>query len=212
MGAGRTEVMRAIFGLDPHGEGEIKVHGKAVRIASVNDGIRAKIAMLSEDRHRYGIIPMRSVSENVSLASLGRFIHHGRLHRREESTVISRLCEELSVKSPSLGTPVEALSGGNQQKVVLGKWILSDPDILIMDEPTRGIDVGAKYEIYKLMDEIAKKGKTLIFVSSELPELIGMCDRIYVMCQGKIAGELAKGEFSQEGIMRLATGQERERA
>jgi inositol transport system ATP-binding protein len=209
MGAGRTEVMRAIFGLDPHKSGEIRVHGKKVRIGGVKDSLKAKIAMLSEDRHRYGIIPMRSVSENVSLSSLKRFIHHGRLHRREESRIVSGLCEELSVKTPSLSTAVEALSGGNQQKVVLGKWILSDPDILIMDEPTRGIDVGAKFEIYKLMGDFSKRKKTLIFVSSELPELIGMCDRIYVMCQGEIAGELSKDEFTQEGIMRLATGQEK---
>jgi len=208
MGAGRTEVMRAVFGLDPHGSGSIKVRGKEVRIASVNDGMRARIAMLSEDRHRYGIVPMRSVCENIGLSSLRRFIYRGRLHRAEESKTIAGLCEELSVKTPSLSTPVEALSGGNQQKVVLGKWILSDPDILIMDEPTRGIDVGAKYEIYKLMDALANKGKALVFVSSELPELIGMCDRIYVMCQGEITGELKRGEFTQEGIMRFATGQE----
>jgi inositol transport system ATP-binding protein len=122
---------------------------------------------------------------------------------------VSDICARLNVKTPSLSTAVEALSGGNQQKVVLGKWMLSEPDVLIMDEPTRGIDVGAKYEIYKLMGDLAAEKRALIMVSSELPELIGMCDRIYVMCKGEISGELARDEFTQEAIMRLAMGFEK---
>jgi inositol transport system ATP-binding protein len=208
MGAGRTEVMRALFGLDPYKTGEINIFGKRVVIRSVADSIRAKMTMLSEDRRRYGLIPVRSVRENISLSSLRKFIYHGRLHVSKETKVISDICTRMSVKTPSLSTTVEALSGGNQQKVVLAKWMLNEPDILIMDEPTRGIDVGAKYEIYKLMGDLAAEGRALVIVSSELPELIGMCDRIYVMCKGEIVGELAREEFSQEAIMRLATGLE----
>jgi inositol transport system ATP-binding protein len=209
MGAGRTEVMRAVIGLDRFVSGEILVRGKRVRIASVKDSKSAKIAMLSEDRRRYGLIPVRSVRENVSLSNLRQFIYHGRLHALKETRFVSNICARLNVKAPSLSTTVEALSGGNQQKVVLGKWMLSEPDVLIMDEPTRGIDVGSKYEIYKLMGDLAAEKRALIMVSSELPELIGMCDRIYVMCKGEISGELARDEFSQEAIMRLAMGIEK---
>lgn len=209
MGAGRTEVMRAIFGLDPYNSGQITIRGKKVKICDVKDSIANKMAMLSEDRRRYGIIPVRSVRENIGLSSLRRFIYRGRLHKSLESKTITDICGRMDVKTPSLETTVEALSGGNQQKVVLAKWMLSEPDILIMDEPTRGIDVGAKYEIYRLMGDLVAEKKALIIVSSELPELIGMCDRIYVMCKGEIAGELARDEFSQEAIMRLATGHER---
>ncbi len=206
MGAGRTEVMRALFGLDRFSSGEVYIGGKRVVIRSVSDSIASKMAMLSEDRRRYGLVPVRSVRENVSLSSLPRFIYRGRLHGVKESKVVGDICERMHVKTPSLATVVEALSGGNQQKVVLAKWMLNEPDILIMDEPTRGIDVGAKYEIYKLMGDLAAEKRALIIVSSELPELIGMCDRIYVMCKGEIAGELGRKEFTQEAIMRLATG------
>ena len=213
MGAGRTEVMRAVFGLDPHSSGEIFVHGRLVAIRSVKDSIASRLAMLSEDRRRYGLVPVRSLRENVSLSSLRRFIYHGRLHNAKETKIVSDICARMNVKAPSLATVVEALSGGNQQKVVLAKWMLNEPDILIMDEPTRGIDVGAKFEIYKLMGDLAAERRALVLVSSELPELIGMCDRIYVMCKGEIAGELARDDFTQEAIMRLATGLEkRERA
>jgi inositol transport system ATP-binding protein len=213
MGAGRTEVMRAVFGLDPHSSGEIFVRGKRVAIRSVKDSIVSRLAMLSEDRRRYGLVPVRSLRENVSLSSLRRFIYRGRLHGAKETKIVSDICARMNVKAPSLATVVEALSGGNQQKVVLAKWMLNEPDILIMDEPTRGIDVGAKFEIYKLMGDLAAERRALVLVSSELPELIGMCDRIYVMCKGEIAGELARDDFTQEAIMRLATGLEkRERA
>jgi inositol transport system ATP-binding protein len=209
MGAGRTEVMRAVFGLDRFASGEIRVRGKRVRINTVKDSKAARIAMLSEDRRRYGLVAVRSVRENVSLANLRQFIYRGRLHGKKEISLVSDICSKLNVKTPSLGTAVEALSGGNQQKVVLGKWMLSEPDVLIMDEPTRGIDVGAKYEIYKLMGDLAAEKRALVMVSSELLELIGMCDRIYVMCKGEISGELARDEFSQEAIMRLAMGVEK---
>jgi len=209
MGAGRTELMRALFGLDGFASGEIRVGGKPVRVASVRDSKSAKIAMLSEDRRRYGLVPVRSVRENVSLSNLKQFIYRGWLHARKETRHVGDMCARLNVKTPSLSTAVEALSGGNQQKVVLGKWMLSEPNVLILDEPTRGIDVGAKYEIYKLMGDLAEEKRAVIMVSSELPELIGMCDRIYVMCKGTISGELTRGEFTQEAIMRLAMGFDR---
>lgn len=205
MGAGRTEVFRAVFGLDPFTEGEIRVRNRTVRIRSVKDAIENGIAMLSEDRKRYGIIPARSVMENVSLPSLEKFIFGGRYHRNKEVEVTSFYCRRMNVKTPSLETPVDDLSGGNQQKVVLAKWMVRNQDILILDEPTRGIDVGAKFEIYKLMTTLVKEKKAVIMISSELPELIGMCDRIYVMAAGRIMGELQSEAFSQENIMKLAT-------
>lgn len=209
MGAGRTETMRAIFGLDPYDGGEIKVHGKPVHIKKVRDSINNKVVMLSEDRRRYGIVPIRSVMENASISSLDKFIYGGRSHPREEKKLVGEYFDKMNVKTPSLETAIQALSGGNQQKVLLAKWMLRDPDVLILDEPTRGIDVGAKFEIYRLMTELVKEGKTVIMVSSELPELIGMCDRIYVMNKGMITGCLNRDEFSQETIMRFATGTEK---
>jgi len=206
MGAGRTEVVRALFGLDAHTSGEVILKGKRMENLSVRNSIDNGMVMLSEDRRRYGLVPIRSVLENVSLANLKKFIYKGRLHRKEEQDAVTATCARMNVKTPSLETTVEALSGGNQQKIVLAKWMTVDPDVLLMDEPTRGIDVGAKYEIYKLMIELARQGKALLMVSSELPELIGMCDRIYVMCQGRISGELRREEFSAERIMSLATG------
>jgi inositol transport system ATP-binding protein len=183
MGAGRTDVMRAVFGLDRPDSGEIRIRKQKVDIRNVTDSIDKGMVMVSEDRRRYGIIPIRSVRENVSLSNLKRFFFGGRLHAEEE-----------------------ALSGGNQQKVLLARWMLRDPDILLLDEPTRGIDVGAKQEIYRLMRSLAKQKKALIMVSSELPELIMMCDRIYVMAKGRIAGMLKRKEFTQESIMTCATG------
>ena len=209
MGAGRTEVVRALFGLDPSDGGEVLVKGRPKKHLTVKGNIDDGLVMLSEDRRRYGLIPVRSVMENVSLANLKKFIYKGRLHRTEERDAVAEQCRSMNVKTPTLETTVEALSGGNQQKVVLAKWMEVDPDILLMDEPTRGIDVGAKYEIYKLMIELARRGKALLMVSSELPELLGMCDRIYVLCRGRINGELKRGEFSAERVMHYAVGTDR---
>lgn len=205
MGAGRTEVARAIFGLDPFTAGKIKIKGREVTIKSVEDSIENGMVMLSEDRKRFGIIPMRSVLENVSLPNLRLFIKKGRLHARNENSTVKAYCDRMRVKTPTLETSIDSLSGGNQQKVVLAKWMLRNPDVLIVDEPTRGIDVGAKFEIYKLMTDLAREKKAVIMISSELPELLGMCDRIYVMAKGKILGELHLPDFSQENIMKLAT-------
>jgi inositol transport system ATP-binding protein len=204
VGAGRTETARALFGLDEHSDGTIIVRGKPARIRSVQDSIRSGIAMLSEDRRRFGIVPVRDVKENVTLASLEQFFRNGHLNKSKEISEVKDICGRINVKMSSLDAQVSTLSGGNQQKVVLSKWMLREPDILILDEPTRGIDVGAKFEIYKLMTNLVKEGKSIVMVSSELPELIGMCDRIYVMAGGEITGELERAEFSQETIMRYA--------
>ena len=205
MGAGRTEVVRALFGLDPYTAGTVRVHGLDVRIKTVKDSIDLNIAMLSEDRRRYGLVPVRSIKENIGLASLEKFIRGGYLHRDQERQMISSICDRMRVKAPNLETSVDALSGGNQQKVVFTKWMLRDPDILILDEPTRGIDVGAKYEIYKIIFELAAEGKAILIISSELPEILGICDRVYVMSKGRITGELGKDEFDQERVMKYAT-------
>ena len=206
VGAGRTEVMRTLFGLEHTDAGTVKVHGQEVKTKHPSDSIKHGMVMLSEDLLRYGIIPMRSVRENASLSSLEKFFYGGHAHRKEEEQTVAKYFEKMSVKTPSQETAIQSLSGGNQQKVLLAKWMMRDPEVMILDEPTRGIDVGAKFEIYKLMTEVAQAGKAVVMVSSELPELIGMCDRIYVMNQGHIAGELKREEFSQEAIMVYATG------
>lgn len=204
MGAGRTEIMRAIFGLDPYTSGSITINAKEVSIKNSGQAIRHGLAMLTEDRRRTGIIPILSVKYNTTLASMKKIIFKGRLHSNIEKKISSDACKSMNVKTPNLDTQISTLSGGNQQKVILAKWLLCDPDILIADEPTRGIDVGAKREIYELMNSFAAKGKGIIMISSELPELIGICDRIYVISEGHIAGSLSRSEFSQEAIMQLA--------
>ncbi len=206
VGAGRTEVMRAVYGLDHKDGGTVLIDGKEALIRKPEDAISKGLIMLSEDRKEYGIIPVRSVTENASLASLKNYFYGGFSHKRKEKEDVRTIFEKMSVKTPTLDTLISSLSGGNAQKVLLARWMLCNPEIMILDEPTRGIDVGAKFEIYKLMTDIVREGKTIIMVSSELPELIGMCDRIYVMCQGLITGCLEKNEFSQERIMMLATG------
>ncbi len=206
VGAGRTETMRAVFGLDPHSTGTVRIDGQQVQIKSPQNSIRHKLVMLSESRRDDGIIPVRSVQENASLANLGRYIYGGYTHRGKERQEVKDMFDKMNVKTPSMETEISKLSGGNQQKVLLTRWMLCDPEIMILDEPTRGIDVGAKFEIYKLITDIVKENKAVIMISSELPELIGMCDRIYIMCQGKITGCIEKEEFSQETIMRYATG------
>lgn len=204
VGAGRTETMSAVFGLDKYDSGKIFLRGKEVQIKNATDAIEKGIAMVSEDRRKYGIVPMRDIVENTSLASLKKYFYGGYRHKKKELEEVERVCKKMRVKTPSMEARIMNLSGGNQQKVILAKWLLCDPDVLIMDEPTRGIDVGAKSEIYQLVGEFAQAGKGIILVSSELPELIGMCDRIYVMNEGRIAGCINRSEFSQEAIMDLA--------
>lgn len=205
MGAGRTETMRALFGLDPYDSGEIYIKGSKIKkIKSVSDAINHSMAMVTEDRRRYGIIPMLSVATNVTLAALEKFIYKGKAHFKEERKAVLKYCQKMRVKTPSLETVISSLSGGNQQKVILAKWMIRDGDILIMDEPTRGIDVGSKREIFELIGECLSEGKAVILVSSDMPELINLCDRIYVMSEGMITAELQREDFSQEIIMRYA--------
>ncbi len=208
VGAGRTEVMRTVFGLDPHKEGTVKIDGKPVVIKNTRDSIKNGLVMLSESRRDDGIVPVRSIQENATLASLKQYIYGGYTHKAKEKKEVKEMFGKMNVKAPSMDTEISKLSGGNQQKVLLARWMLCNPEIMILDEPTRGIDVGAKYEIYKLITDIVKEDKAVIMVSSELPELIGMCDRIYIMCQGRITGCITKEEFSQETIMKFATGVE----
>lgn len=205
VGSGRTEVMRAVFGLDTHDSGKILVDGKEVSVSNPRDAMESGIGMVTEDRKRSGIIPVRSIMENATISSLKKFFYGGYLHADEEIAETDKYFKIMDVKAPSRETLIQTLSGGNQQKVILSKWLMREPGVLILDEPTRGIDVGNKYSIYELMIQIAKEGKAIIVVSSELPELIGMCDRIYVMNQGTITGEIEKKDFNQELIMRYAT-------
>jgi inositol transport system ATP-binding protein len=207
VGAGRTEVVRAVCGLDPIDRGKIFVRSRETTLKKAVDSVNNGIAMCSEDRRRYGLVLIRSVRENIGLPNLKRYIYGGYLHRKKEKEEIDNQIRTLKLKTPSAETPVSNLSGGNQQKVVLAKWLIRDAETLILDEPTRGIDVGAKYEIYKLMSDIVKDGKKgIVMISSELPELLGMCDRIYVMSKGRIVTELQRDQFSQELIMQYATG------
>jgi len=212
VGAGRTEVVRALSGLDPIHGGTVVVTGREIKIRRVADSINNGIAMCSEDRRRNGLVLIRSIRENIGLPNLDRYIYKGYLHRQKETSEINTQKKNLNLKTPSIEFSAGNLSGGNQQKVVLAKWLIKDPTVLILDEPTRGIDVGAKYEIYKLMGEIIKDGsKGIIMISSEMPELLGMCDRIYVMSKGRIVTELPRSQFSQERIMQYATGSIKEK-
>jgi ABC-type sugar transport system ATPase subunit len=204
VGAGRSETFRAAFGLDRHEGGETLLRGKPVKIKRVQDAINAGIIMTSEDRKRQGIIPTLSVRENIILPSLNDILTFGLLNLKTEKKMVTDMIYKLLIKIPSYNHLVSTLSGGNQQKVVLAKWLLKSPAVLILDEPTRGIDVGAKYEIYKLMSALAAAGVAIIMISSELPELLGMCDRIAVMSNGKLTGTLNRPEFSQNRIMELA--------
>lgn len=204
VGAGRTETMRAIFGLDPHKQGTVRISGKEVRIRKPSDAIRAGLVYLSEDRRRMEIVACRSIQENVVLPNLDRYFQKGRWNVKLEESEARKMCDQMNVKANSYQDNVMTLSGGNQQKVVLAKWLLCEPKILLMDEPTRGIDVGAKRSIYEQLTSLAREGKAIVVVSSEMPELIGMCDRIYVMCEGKLTGCIERKDFSQETIMHYA--------
>ena len=205
VGAGRTEVVRAIFGLDPIDDGEILLEGRLLKVRKPSDAIGAGIAMVSEDRKAEGLVLCRSVQENTSLANLHKFSRAGLLDLKEEAHKGEEMRQLLKIKTASLATTVQNLSGGNQQKIVIAKWLLGDLKVLILDEPTRGIDVGSKSEIHRLMTQFAKQGLAIIMISSELPEVLGMSDRVIVMQQGRVAGELARQDANQENIMRLAT-------
>ena len=205
MGAGRTEVARAIFGADARQSGEIFVHGKKVEIKQPRDAVQAGIGYLSEDRKQFGLATGMDVANNIVMASLPRFVGPGGvLDDGEIRSTARKYIDQLSIKTPSERQEARLLSGGNQQKVVVAKWLLRDCDVLIFDEPTRGIDVGAKAEIYKLLNQLAAQGRAIIVISSELPEILRLSHRIAVMCEGRLTGFLPGGA-SQEEIMRLAT-------
>jgi inositol transport system ATP-binding protein len=206
MGAGRTEVLEAIFGVTPIDAGEITIGGKSVRIREPADAIAHGLGLLTEDRKLTGIMGVLSVSDNMTVASLERYSPGGWLQKRRMNVAAQRQREALAIKTPTLAQLIKLLSGGNQQKVLVSRWLLTTPDILMIDEPTRGIDVGAKAEIHRLMSALAKEGKAILMVSSELPEILGMSDRVLVMHEGRLTGEFSRDEVTQEKIMTAATG------
>lgn len=204
MGAGRTEVLETIFGVFPAESGTVEIEGKVRKINGPTDAIRSGLGLLTEDRKKTGIMGVLSVRDNMSVAALPRFSPSGILKRRSITSSCEKQRERLALKTPSLNQLIQYLSGGNQQKVLISRWLLTDPEILMIDEPTRGIDVGAKSEIHRIMSQLAQQGKAIIMVSSEMPEVLGMSDRVIVMSEGRITGELDRSEATQERIMELA--------
>lgn len=206
VGAQRTELMEAIFGIRHTVSGEVKLNGKTLDIKRPQDAINNGIGMITEDRRGSGILGCLSIADNVSIASLNQYLDGGiKLNKGKIEELVQENVAKLSIKTPSSKTLIQALSGGNQQKVIISRWLANNPDVLIMDEPTRGIDVGAKYEIYQIMIQLAKQGKGIIMISSEMPELLGVSNRIMVMCNGRITGELSGEEATQENVMHYAT-------
>ena len=204
VGAGRSEVMKCIFGLTKGYKGEIFIDGKKVEIKSPIDAMKYGIALVPEDRKREALYKVQSVKYNSTIEVLGQFIKGIFVDNAKEEEITQRYIDMLSTKTPTQDQLVGNLSGGNQQKVIIGRWLATNPKILILDEPTRGVDVGAKSEIYAIMNELVKQGMSIIMISSELPEIINMSDRIYVMYEGNITGCLDRNEVSQESIMKLA--------
>ena len=206
VGAQRTELMEGLFGLRSHASGTIKFEGKELIINRPKDAIDQGIAMLTEDRRATGIMGVLSIADNISVASLNKYLDYGFvLNNKKIEALVQDNIKKMNTKTPSSKTQIKSLSGGNQQKVLIGRWLANDPDVLILDEPTRGIDVGAKYEIYCIIEELARQGKSIIMISSEMAELIGMSDRIMVMCDGRVTGFVDGKDATQENIMELAT-------
>lgn len=207
VGAGRTEMLRTLFGIDRPLRGTVQLNGKSIKLESPVDAIRAGMALVPEDRKQHGLIVDMAVRANIGLAGL-RYKQRplGFLNQAAETADTTEMIRKLRIKTPSAEQIARYLSGGNQQKVVLGKWLALGPSLLLLDEPTRGIDVGAKQEIYRLMEELAEQGMSILFVSSELEEILGMSDRTIVMHEGRITGELTRDQLSEEAIMQLATG------
>lgn len=206
VGAGRTEIARAIVGLDKLDSGEIFVEGKRIRNRNVKESIQNGIAMVSEDRKQLGLVLCRPIGENATLPHLKHFTKGGSLRLKPERESVKAMFGRLRVKAAGPWMPAQSLSGGNQQKVVIAKWLIGKPKILIMDEPTRGVDVAAKYEIYELMNSLASEGASIVMISSELPEILGMSHRIIMIYEGKMTGELDRSEATQEQVMHFATG------
>ncbi len=207
VGAGRTEVARAIFGLDPIDSGEIKIKGESRRVRNARKGLDAGVALVPENRKAQGIVPMLTVRENFTLPTITRLAKNLFISPREERALVRKWAERLKVNPPLVERPLSAFSGGNQQKVVLGKWLLADPTLLILDEPTRGVDVGAKADIHEIIGEFARDGGGVLMISSELPELLAVCDRIVVLHEGRVATEIDRADLTEESVMRAATGQ-----
>ena len=207
MGAGRTELAMSVFGRSygSNISGRVIKDGVEVHLHSVRDAIRAGIAYATEDRKRFGLNLINDIKRNITASALGKVSRWGVMDANGETKVAGRFRTDLNIKAPSVDVVVGNLSGGNQQKVVLSKWIFADPDVLILDEPTRGIDVGAKFEIYTIINRLAESGKAVIVISSELPELLGLCDRIYALSQGRVTGEVARADATQESLMRYMT-------
>jgi ABC-type sugar transport system ATPase subunit len=206
VGAGRSEVLQAVFGLDPRALGRVAVDGREIPLGSVSASMGSGLGLLPEDRKREGLVLTMNCRENISLAALPSVTRGGWIDRRGERSLASRLGDRLRVKSPSLESPVAGLSGGNQQKVALAKWLACSCDVLLIDEPTRGVDVGAKAEIHRLLDELACEGKAILVVSSELPELLALCGRILVLRAGRLAAEVPRSGFSEAALMRAMAG------
>jgi ribose transport system ATP-binding protein len=207
VGSGRTELVRALYGADPIDSGEITLKGRVLAIKTPKESIRNGLGLLPEDRKQEGLVLEQSVKNNVTLANLKKVVGSGLINGSEEKKAVDSYVQSLDIRTPSQQALAKNLSGGNQQKVVLAKWLFTDSDVLIFDEPTRGIDVGAKYEIYQLMNRLTEQGKSVLMVSSELPEIIGMCDRVLVLHNGRITGEYTRDQFDQELIMRNAAGE-----
>jgi ABC-type sugar transport system ATPase subunit len=206
VGAGRSEVAQAIFGLDPRATGRLVIKGAELPLRDVQAALRAGVGLLPEDRKRLGLVLSMNCRENTSLAALPRLTRAGFVRTRQERSLVTEYVQRLRVKTPEIDAPVAGLSGGNQQKIALAKWLARQCDVLIVDEPTRGVDVGAKAEIHQLLDELACQGLGLIVISSELPEAMNLSRRIIVLREGRVAGELARAQFSQPALMRLMAG------
>ena len=206
MGAGRTEFARAMIGADPILSGEIILNGEKLRIRRPEDAVKRGIGLVPEDRKQQGLILGMSVGKNITLANLKKVMSSGIVRDKAEQKIGEKYIKDLNIRTPGLSQRVKFLSGGNQQKVVVAKWLMAEGNVLIFDEPTRGIDVGAKAEIYRIMSSLAQQGMAIIMISSELPEILGMSDRINVMCNGEVRADIPREEATQEKIMYYATG------
>jgi len=205
VGAGRSEVARAIFGVDKYETGSVKINGKALPAGSPVAAMKEKIALVPEDRRQQGLFMVAGVNRNISIESFTNLVDKGLINFKRERELTNTWKEKLSIKFSNQNDPVERLSGGNQQKTVLAKWLATDPDLLIVDEPTRGIDVATKAEVHRLINQAASEGKAVLMISSELPEVLGMADRIIVMREGRQVAELSRKEATQEKVISAAT-------
>jgi ribose transport system ATP-binding protein len=208
VGAGRSEIAQAIFGIDKAEKGTIFIDGKQIKIKNTSDAIRQGIYLVPEDRKLQGLVLKLSVLFNMTLIKIRELNRFGHINRRKENTVAEKFIKSLNIKTPSLRQTMSSLSGGNQQKVVIAKWLSMEPKVLILDEPTRGIDVGAKTEIYSIINELAQKGVGIIVISSELPEIMGICDRIITIFEGKLTAVFERDFFNSNSIMKASLGEE----